>query len=603
MIDTLSVISNGGVVLWQHTTHETGRRGAVNILIQEVLLEGRAGERTFTTGDCKMSWALANEAGFFVVGVYPRFHTPHYLDPFLREVLGCFAAGYSKGQVAHPHGVSFAAFGQEFRPLLAKFEASERGFEGKGGAAAAESGSEDDDEEEDSEREEEDDEEAGSSSSNINAGPVAATAAGTGRAGRDGNVLVSKDGRRIVRRGKRGSDAVGSAAPQPTDQQQQQQEQEPTPTKRRGKKPVKWDTATYDPTVAKQHAKATEEELVAQANMQRNTYIRRLPNGSVAPVKEREWEGQSRGRLANWLRSYVGGSREVDQGDLKNVIPNLREKLISKNVAVEVAEDVCKSVEASLAGKKLGTFESLYTTVEDAMVAALRRILQPKHEVNILRDVSAAKARGKTYSIVLCGVNGVGKSTSLAKMSYWLQQNGNSVLVAAGDTFRHGAVEQLEVHGRCLGVPVFQMGYGADPSAVAGAALAEARRQRTDVVMIDTAGRMQDHESRMRALAKLIHDNQPDLILFVGEALVGNNGIDQLRKFNQCLVDYAPVGARSRGIDGIVLTKFDTIDDKVGAALSMVYELGQPIVFVGVGQTYQDLKVIEPDVVVSALMK
>ncbi|EPY25649.1 hypothetical protein STCU_06594 [Strigomonas culicis] len=237
------------------------------------------------------------------------------------------------------------------------------------------------------------------------------------------------------------------------------------------------------------------------------------------------------------------------------------------------------------------------------MVTSLRRILQPKHEVNILRDVAAAKDRKRPYSIVLCGVNGVGKSTSLAKTAYWLQQNGSTLLIAAGDTFRHGAVEQLEVHGRCLGAPVFQMGYGADPSAVATAAIAQAARQHVDVVMVDTAGRMQDHESRMRALAKLIHDNQPDLVLFVGEALVGNNGVDQLRKFNQCLVDYAPVGSQCRGVDGIVLTKFDTIDDKVGAALSMVYELGQPIVFVGVGQTYQDLKVIEPDVVVGALMK
>ncbi|CCW61148.1 unnamed protein product [Phytomonas sp. EM1] len=146
------------------------------------------------------------------------------------------------------------------------------------------------------------------------------------------------------------------------------------------------------------------------------------------------------------------------------------------------------------------------------------------------------------------------------------------------------------------------MGYGADPSGVAAAAIAFAAREHLDVVLIDTAGRMQDHEPRMRALAKLIHDNQPDLVLFVGEALVGNNGVDQLRKFNQCLVDYTPVGKNVRGIDGIILTKFDTVDEKTGAALSMMYELGQPIVFVGVGQTYQDLKVLDADVVVSALM-
>jgi len=236
------------------------------------------------------------------------------------------------------------------------------------------------------------------------------------------------------------------------------------------------------------------------------------------------------------------------------------------------------------------------------MIEALRRILRPKREINILREVAASKAKNRPYSIVLCGVNGVGKSTSLAKLTYWLQQSNYSVLIAAGDTFRGGAVEQLEVHGRCLNTPVFQMGYAVDPSAVAKGAIAQANKTHADVVIIDTAGRMQDHESRMRALAKLIHDNQPGLVLFVGEAIVGNNGIDQLRKFNQCLHDFTPMNCPTRGIDGLILTKFDTIDDKVGAAVSMVYELGQPIVFVGVGQTYQDLKVIEEDVVVSALM-
>lgn len=596
MIDTLSVISNGGVVLWQHTTHETGRRGAVNRLIQDVLLEGRAGERSFTTGDCRMRWALENEAMFFVVGVYPKYHTPHYLDPFLKEVLLSFAAKYGKAAVAYPYG-KMLDFAEEFKPLLAKFEASERGFVGEGATEERESEEESEEElDEDAEPEsrpsahkKEDDEEDEEAKGCDDA------------AHRSGAALVTKSGRRLGARGKNAGPTAGAHRSQ-LEQEQQHQEQV-SPLKKKGKKPTKWEDTIKDPAVSKQRAKATEAELEAQTELQRRTYIKHLPNGAVAPVKEREWSGQQRGRVANWLRSYIGGSREVDQEDLQKVIPKLREKLISKNVAVEVAEHVCSSVEASLAGKKLGTFESLYNTVESAMVASLRRILQPRHEVNILRDVAAAKTRGKSYSIILCGVNGVGKSTSLAKIAYWLQQNGNSILIAAGDTFRHGAVEQLEVHGRCLGVPVFQMGYGADPSAVAAAAIAQASRQRTDVVMIDTAGRMQDHEPRMRALAKLIHDNQPDLILFVGEALVGNNGIDQLRKFNQCLVDYAPVGARSRGIDGIVLTKFDTIDDKVGAALSMVYELGQPIVFVGVGQTYQDLKVIEPDVVVGALMQ
>ncbi|KAK7197321.1 signal recognition particle receptor like protein [Novymonas esmeraldas] len=611
MIDTLSIVSDSGVVLWQQTTHETGRRAMVNALVQEVLLEDRAGLSQYSVDDYQLRWALENDAKFFVVAVYPKFFKPHYMHVFLRDVAATFAKKFGKrtaqqdfftGDLANSNktapstttaaaSTSLMDFSAEYAALLAKFNASEeeasrRGAEGEEDGEGAVSGS--------GGVGEEASDDSGSAPEDRDGDVAPADGAPASTAQNAGKVIVTKDGRRLTIGGSpskaKAPDAAAAGAS----------------TKKRGKKPTKWDGsgAALDPMVEKQshQQKATEAELQAQANIQRETYIKRLPNGAVAPVKEREWEGQSRGRLATWLRSYVG-SREVDAEDLKNIIPDLREKLITKNVAVEVAEHVCRSVEASLAGKRLGTFDSLYKTVEDAMTTSLRRILQPKREVNILRDVAAAKAAGKPYAVVLCGVNGVGKSTSLAKMTYWLQQNGNSVLLAAGDTFRHGAVEQLEVHGRCLGVPVFQLGYGTDPSAVAAAAITQASRQHTDVVMVDTAGRMQDHESRMRALAKLIHDNQPDLVLFVGEALVGNNGVDQLRKFNQCLVDFAPVGSRSRGIDGIVLTKFDTIDDKVGAALSMVYELGQPIVFVGVGQTYQDLKVIEPEVVVSALMK
>merc|ERR1712224_1146049 len=129
------------------------------------------------------------------------------------------------------------------------------------------------------------------------------------------------------------------------------------------------------------------------------------------------------------------------------------------------------------------------------------------------------------------------------------------------------------------------MGYAKNPAAVATAALRDAKKTGADVVLIDTAGRMQNNRPLMQALAKLINDSKPDLVLFVGEALVGNDGIDQLQLFNQAFIDYGS----SRPIDGIVLTKFDTIDNKVGAALSMVYLTSQPIVFVGTGQKYTHL--------------
>mmetsp|Transcript_77170 Transcript_77170/g.89788 ORF Transcript_77170/g.89788 Transcript_77170/m.89788 type:complete len:588 (-) Transcript_77170:61-1824(-) len=587
MIEELIVITTGGVVafdkVWSSGVGAAGgsrRRSTVNTLIREYLLEDRVGDRECIIDELRIRWCINNDPGFMVIVMYSKTRQLMSIDEFLSDVRHAFREHCGK----HVSNWSFdeIVFAPHLEPLYETFDARERAAMFVGSTslrfpASAVSQPE---------------HESGELES-----PVAeksATASGTSATP---SGIVMKDGRTL---GKRGAGKHAASIVSTTSVQTQ-------PVKKPTKKATVWNdnsnahsdsaSSSTGPSSA-----PTAAEIALQTEITRKTFVKLTADGKEAPVQERVWEGHKRGKLASWLRSYVG-TRELDAQDFAGVLPSLREKLISKNVAVEVAEHVCSSIEASLTGKKIGTFESLHQAIEDAMVDALRRILHPKVEVNILRSVAAARVRMRPYSIVFCGVNGVGKSTSLSKITYWLQQNNHSVLIAAGDTFRHGAVEQLEVHGRCLNVPIFQLGYGTDPSAVAAAAIAQAARQKTDVVLIDTAGRMQDHESRMRALAKLIHDNQPDLVLFVGEALVGNNGVDQLRKFNQCLFDFTPIGSKPRGIDGIVLTKFDTIDDKVGAALTMVYELGQPIVFVGVGQTYQDLKVIDADVVVSALMQ
>ena len=137
------------------------------------------------------------------------------------------------------------------------------------------------------------------------------------------------------------------------------------------------------------------------------------------------------------------------------------------------------------------------------------------------------------YSIVFIGVNGVGKSTSLAKTAFYLKNKGNlKVMIAGCDNFRSGAIEQLETHCKCLDIPLYQQGYKNDAAIIAKEALQEAKAKHYDVVLIDTAGRMQGNEALMKALAKLVHINKPDTVLFVGEALVGNDSIDQLQKFN-----------------------------------------------------------------------
>jgi len=309
------------------------------------------------------------------------------------------------------------------------------------------------------------------------------------------------------------------------------------------------------------------------------------------------------------------GSKPLTREDLEPVLEKLRDNLIGKNVASEVATDLIESVMVKLEGSVMGTFQSLQRTVKDTLTAALMKLLTPKRRIDILRDVMEAKENRKPYVITFCGVNGVGKSTNLAKICFWLIENNFKVLIAACDTFRAGAVEQLRTHTRRLNslhplaegdtkpmVQLYEKGYGKDAAGIAMEAIKAATDTGVDVVLVDTAGRMQDNEPLMRSLTKLISVNGPDLVLFVGEALVGNEAIDQLVKFNAALEDHSSQ-ATPHTIDGIVLTKFDTIDDKVGSSISMTYISGQPIVFVGTGQTYTDLKSLNAKAVVTALMK
>ncbi|CAO3607279.1 unnamed protein product [Cunninghamella echinulata] len=314
--------------------------------------------------------------------------------------------------------------------------------------------------------------------------------------------------------------------------------------------------------------------------------------------------------MFSFLKS-ITSQREVTNEALDPVLATMKDLMIKKNVAKEIAEHLCDSVRSSLLGKKLGSFERITTVVRTSMESALKRILTPKTSLDILRDIEQAKSENRPYVITFIGVNGVGKSTNLSKVCFWLLQNNVKVLIAACDTFRSGAVEQLRVHARNLRalqtsgggvVELFERGYGKDSAGIAKDAIQYATTNDFDVVLIDTAGRMQDNEPLMRALAKLVSVNNPDKIIFVGEALVGNEAVDQLTKFNNALKDFSGL-QNPRHIDGMILTKFDTIDDKVGAALTMTYITGQPIYFVGTGQTYTDLKNLRVSHVVHSLLK
>ncbi|TRY64029.1 hypothetical protein TCAL_06273 [Tigriopus californicus] len=250
------------------------------------------------------------------------------------------------------------------------------------------------------------------------------------------------------------------------------------------------------------------------------------------------------GGLWSSLSSLVG-SKSLTEKDIEPVIVKMQDHLISKNVASDVAVKLCESVANNLEGKVLGTFSTIHRTVKESLNGSLMKLLTPKRRIDIIRDVMEAKANKRPYVMAFCGVNGVGKSTNLAKICFWLIENKCRVLIAACDTFRAGAVEQLRTHTRRLnnlhpasengGVPLvelYEKGYGKDAAGIALEAINYARNNRIDVVLVDTAGRMQDNEPLMRALAKLIAVNAPDLVLFVGK-LVVSVMLDEARRHGQ----------------------------------------------------------------------
>lgn len=314
-----------------------------------------------------------------------------------------------------------------------------------------------------------------------------------------------------------------------------------------------------------------------------------------------ETEESGAGKLWGMFQR-LAGTKELTEEDLTAALAGIKEHLVGKNVANEIATNICDNVQEELVGQTCGTFNTVYRKVRDATRTALTRVLTPKRRINVLHEIGVARAQKRPYTIVFVGVNGVGKSTSLAKICHYFKGRGLKTSIVACDTFRSGAIEQLKTHSQALRVRLFQRGYAKDNSQVCSDGIRQAHMEKDDVVLIDTAGRMQGKETLMRELAKLITVNRPDLVLFVGEALVGNDGVDQLVKFNQALRDHGSAH-NPRLIDGIVLTKFDTVDDKVGAAISMTYVSQKPILFVGVGQDYPDMKTLHVNTLLNKLFQ
>ncbi|PON21123.1 fused signal recognition particle receptor [Trichoderma gamsii] len=302
--------------------------------------------------------------------------------------------------------------------------------------------------------------------------------------------------------------------------------------------------------------------------------------------------------ISGLFRNIVGG-KTLTKADLESAMKGMEDHLLRKNVAREAAVRLCESVEKELVGVKTGNFESINAKIHSAMESSLTKMLTPTSSLDLLREIDSITSppvtslrKARPYVISIVGVNGVGKSTNLSKICFFLLQNKYKVLIAAGDTFRSGAVEQLAVHVRNLKeltareggqVELYQKGYGKDAATVAKDAVNHATQEGYDVVLIDTAGRRHNDQRLMSSLEKFAKFAQPDKILMVGEALVGTDSVAQARNFN------AAFGSE-RALDGFIISKCDTVGDMVGTLVSLVHATNVPVVFVGVGQHYSDLR-------------
>ncbi|KAK3812387.1 MAG: SRP54-type protein [Linnemannia elongata] len=616
MLDFFSIATKGGLVLWSKA-YGPAQSSPINNLIQDILIEERSSTQIYLKDNYAIKWTFVNDLDLIFIAVYPKSLGLTYIDTLLQaastQFSDCYGARILRKSGGIPQlkdwDVQFEALLQtiEDQDALSKKTKQPRKFEQTVGysnsLAYAKAKPEDIkdtskpalvDEDEFHRNIEMLKKKAASPRIGMRKGRGAKSPAASPIIGSDDSKKKAKEGRKwdgkISAKDAKSLDYSNSDVSEVVNADH-----------------------LVDQSKLGQHGKdGTYNVADLEASDEDESYSDDESEEEYTKISARSLQAKKPAAASSGLMSFfknMTGQKEMTAETLEPIMSKMKEHLINKNVAADIAQHLCDSVAKGLVGQTLGNFKSVQAHVKQSMETALKRILTPKTSVDLLRDIAQAQAEKRPYTIVFIGVNGVGKSTNLSKTAFWLLQNNLKVLIAACDTFRSGAVEQLRVHARNLKaleqnavVDLYEKGYGKDSASIAKEAISSAKLTGHDVVLIDTAGRMQDNDPLMRALAKLVTVNNPDKIIFVGEALVGNEAVDQLTKFNAALKDYSGL-ANPRHIDGMILTKFDTIDDKVGAALSMTYTTGQPILFVGTGQTYTDLKNMKVSHVVASLLR
>lgn len=282
---------------------------------------------------------------------------------------------------------------------------------------------------------------------------------------------------------------------------------------------------------------------------------------------------------------------ELSDNSLNPLLWEFKISLLENDVALSVAEEMCDEIKELLLGEAVGRFENKKERVNEALRDSLYKVLQAPVNVDLLEAVAIKRRERTPLIIVFVGVNGTGKTTTIAKVANLLIKNGYSVVLAGSDTYRAGSIEQLEGHAKRLGIRMIKHAYRSDAAAVAFDAINYARSHGINVVLVDTAGRMQTNRNLIDEMKKIVKVAKPHLTVLVVDALAGNDSVDQARIFDEAV-----------GINGVILTKLDA-DVKGGAAISIAFAIKKPILYLGIGQFYDDLTSFDPRTLVESMVE
>ena len=317
---------------------------------------------------------------------------------------------------------------------------------------------------------------------------------------------------------------------------------------------------------------ATEEE---SKKSKRSLFRRKKKDASDDESKEDKKEKS--GGFLSFIKE-----KSISEDDVEDILFELELGLLEADVAMDVSSVVVESVKNDLVGQKIKRSSDIEEYTYQALKNAVAKIIDIEGK-SMTEMLEEKVAQGEPLVVMLVGINGTGKTTTIGKLSNYYIKKGYTPVIAASDTFRAGAIEQVQYHADKLGVKLIKHEKGSDPAAVAFDAVQHAKAKGKELVLIDTAGRMQTNTNLMDEMKKIRRVSKPDLVVFVGDALTGNDATEQARKFNEAI-----------DIDGVILTKADA-DSKGGAALSVGYIIKKPILFLGMGQSYDDIQEYDAD--------